>query len=192
MKTIEINGTKRSQISKQEVKSLRSNGQVPCVLYGGEQQLHFAVAAADFKGLIYTPEVHIVKLNIDGTNYSATLQDSQFHPVNDAILHVDFLQVFEDKPLNLDIPVRLTGVSEGVRAGGKLVLKGRRLRVKALPKQMPDCITVDITGLKIGGNIRVKELSAEGVIFLDSPSNVVVAVKMTRNTAAAEATADKK
>ena len=171
MKTIEINGTKRSQISKQEVKSLRSNGQVPCVLYGGEQQLHFAVAAADFKGLIYTPEVHIVKLNIDGTNYSAT---------------------FEDKPLNLDIPVRLTGVSEGVRAGGKLVLKGRRLRVKALPKQMPDCITVDITGLKIGGNIRVKELSAEGVIFLDSPSNVVVAVKMTRNTAAAEATADKK
>jgi len=192
MKTIEINGTKRSQISKQEVKSLRSNGQVPCVLYGGEQQLHFAVAAADFKGLIYTPEVHIVKLNIDGTNYSATLQDSQFHPVNDAILHVDFLQVFEDKPLNLDIPVRLTGVSEGVRAGGKLVLKGRRLRVKALPNQMPDCITVDITGLKIGGNIRVKELSAEGVIFLDSPSNVVVAVKMTRNTAAAEATADKK
>jgi large subunit ribosomal protein L25 len=192
MKTIEINGTKRSQISKQEVKSLRSNGQVPCVLYGGEQQLHFAVAAADFKGLIYTPEVHIVKLNIDGTNYSATLQDTQFHPVNDAILHVDFLQVFEDKPLNLDIPVRLTGVSEGVRAGGKLVLKGRRLRVKALPKQMPDCITVDITGLKIGGNIRVKELSAEGVIFLDSPSNVVVAVKMTRNTAAAEATADKK
>jgi large subunit ribosomal protein L25 len=192
MKTIEINGTKRSQISKQEVKSLRSNGQVPCVLYGGEQQLHFAVAAADFKGLIYTPEVHIVKLNIDGTNYSATLQDTQFHPVNDAILHVDFLQVFEDKPLNLDIPVRLTGVSEGVRAGGKLVLKGRRLRVKALPKQMPDCITVDITGLKIGGNIRVKELSAEGVIFLDSPSNVVVAVKMTRNTAAAEATTDKK
>lgn len=191
MKTIEINGTKRSQISKQEVKSLRSNGQVPCVLYGGEQQLHFAVAAADFKGLIYTPEVHIVKLNIDGTNYSATLQDTQFHPVNDAILHVDFLQVFEDKPLNLEIPVRLTGVSEGVRAGGKLVLKGRRLRVKALPKQMPDSITVDITGLKIGGNIRVKELSAEGVIFLDSPSNVVVAVKMTRNTAAAE-TADKK
>jgi large subunit ribosomal protein L25 len=191
MKTIEINGTKRSQISKQEVKSLRSNGQVPCVLYGGEQQLHFSVAAADFKGLIYTPEVHIVKLNIDGTNYSATLQDTQFHPVNDAILHVDFLQVFEDKPLNLDIPVRLTGVSEGVRAGGKLVLKGRRLRVKALPKQMPDCITVDITGLKIGGNIRVKELNAEGVIFLDSPSNVVVAVKMTRNTAAAE-TADKK
>lgn len=192
MKTIEINGTKRSQISKQEVKSLRSNGQVPCVLYGGEQQLHFSVAAAEFKGLIYTPEVHIVKLNIDGTNYSATLQDTQFHPVNDAILHVDFLQVFEDKPLNLDIPVRLTGVSEGVRAGGKLVLKGRRLRVKALPKQMPDCITVDITGLKIGGNIRVKELTAEGVIFLDSPSNVVVAVKMTRNTAAAEATADKK
>jgi large subunit ribosomal protein L25 len=191
MKTIEINGTKRSQISKQEVKSLRSNGQVPCVLYGGEQQLHFSVAAAEFKGLIYTPEVHIVKLNIDGTNYSATLQDTQFHPVNDAILHVDFLQVFEDKPLNLNIPVRLTGVSEGVRAGGKLVLKGRRLRVKALPKQMPDSITVDITGLKIGGNIRVKEISAEGVIFLDSPSNVVVAVKMTRNTAAAETT-DKK
>jgi large subunit ribosomal protein L25 len=191
MKTIEINGTIRSQISKQEIKNLRSNEQVPCVLYGGEQQIHFSVEAAQFKGLIYTPEVHMVKLNIDGTSYDATLQDTQFHPVNDAILHVDFLQVFENKPLNLSIPVRLSGASEGVKAGGKLVLKSRRLRVKAFPSVMPDFINVDITNLKIGGNIRVREINVEGVTFLDSPTNVIVTVRMTRNAAAEAAAAEK-
>ncbi len=181
MKTIQITGTQRSNISKQEVKELRASGKVPCVLYGGKEQIHFAVESFDFRGLIYTPEVHMVKLNVDGKEYQATLQDVQYHPVNDALRHVDFLEVSADKPITMSIPVKFTGTSEGVRAGGKLISKMRRMKVKALAADMPDFITVDISPMKIGSNVRVRDINVKGVTFLDTPNNVVVTVRVTRN-----------
>ncbi len=191
MKTIEIKGTQRADISKQEVKVLRDNGKVPCVLYGGEDQIHFSVLAFDFRDLIYTPQVHMVDLDVDGKKYLATLQDIQFHPITDAIRHVDFLLVIKDKPVTMSIPVKFTGASEGVKMGGKLVMKMRRVKVIASPDVMPDFIPVDISTMKIGGNIRVRDLNAANVTFLDSPNNVVVSVRMTRNVAAETATAGK-
>ena len=191
MKTIEIKGTQRADISKQEVKVLRDNGKVPCVLYGGEDQIHFSVLSFDFRDLIYTPQVHMVDLDVDGKKYLATLQDIQFHPITDAIRHVDFLLVVKDKPVTMSIPVKFTGASEGVKMGGKLVMKMRRVKVKASPEVMPDFIPVDISPMKIGGNIRVRDLNAANVTFLDSPNNVVVSVRMTRNVAAETATAGK-
>ncbi len=191
MKTIEIKGSKRSDLTKQSVKALRNNEQVPCVLYGGAEPVHFSAQLADFKNLVYTPEVHLVKLTIDGKEFISMLQDIQFHPVTDIIQHCDFLEVNDNKPVTINIPIKFSGASEGVKQGGKLVTKVRKLKVKALPAKLPDHISIDITPLKIGGNIRVRDLNVEGVTFLDSPSNVIVGVRITRNVAA-EATAEKK
>lgn len=191
MKTLEIKGSKRSDLTKQTVKALRNSEQVPCVLYGGAEPVHFSALLADFKHLVYTPEVHLVKLSIDGKEYLSMMQDIQFHPVTDIIQHVDFLEVVDNKPVTINIPIKFSGASEGVKQGGKLVTKSRRLKVKALPSKLPDSIAVDITPLKIGGNIRVRDLTLDGVTFLDSPNNIIVGVRITRNVAA-EATAEKK
>ena len=192
MKTIEINGSKRANISKQEVKNLRGSEMVPCVLYGGEEQVHFSTDLSSFKGLVYTPDVHMVKLSVDGKEYHCVIQDVQFHPVTDVIIHADFLQVFDNKPVTMSIPVKLTGASEGVKMGGKLVTKFRRLKVKALPAHLPDYITVDISSLKIGDTIRVRDLNLSDVTLLESPANVIVSVNMTRNVSAEAAEASKK
>jgi large subunit ribosomal protein L25 len=191
MKTIEIQGSKRSSMTKQSVKALRNNEQVPCVIYGGAEPVHFSAPLASFKGLVYTPDVYMVKLLVDGKEYLSIMQDIQFHPVTDIIQHVDFLEVQNDKPVTILIPLKFTGASEGVKQGGKLVTKVRKLKVKALPAHLPDYVSIDITGLKIGSNVRVRDLNVEGVTFLDSPANVIVGVQTTRNVAAAE-TADKK
>jgi len=191
MKTIEIQGSKRPSMTKQSVKPLRNNEQVPCVLYGGAEPVHFSAPLASFKGLVYTPDVFMVKLLVDGKEYLSIMQDIQFHPVTDIIQHVDFLEVQNDKPVTIHIPLKFTGASEGVKQGGKLVTKVRKLKVKALPAHLPDYVSIDITGLKIGSNVRVRDLNVEGVTFLDSPANVIVGVQTTRNVAAAE-TADKK
>lgn len=192
MKTIEIQGTKRNSMTKQSVKALRNDEQVPCVLYGGDAEpLHFSAPLASFKPLVYTPDVHLVKLVVDGQERQCILQDIQFHPVTDVIQHVDFMAVASDKPVTIQIPIRLTGASEGVKQGGKLVTKVRKLKVKAMPSALPDTINIDITSLKIGGDIRVRDLSVNGVTFLDAPSNVVVGVRTTRNVVAAEGTEKK-
>lgn len=191
MKTIEIQGLKRSDLTKQSLKAIRLNEEVPCVLYGGAEPIHFSVTLSQFKGLVYTPNVYIVKVVIDGKGYSCVMQDVQFHPVNDIIQHVDFLEISENTPVTINVPIKVTGASEGVKQGGKLVTKVRRLKVKALPKQLPDFVNLDITPLKIGGSIRVRDLKLDGVEFLDSPANVVIAVRTTRNVAA-EPAADKK
>ena len=191
MKTFEIKGQKRAEITKQEVKALRLNEMVPCVLYGGEDQIHFSVPAFDFRGLIYTPEVHLVNIAVEGKEYTATLQDIQFHPVTDAINHIDFLLVQPNKPITMSIPVKMTGVSEGVKQGGKLVAKVRRLKVQGMPNEMPDFISVDISNMKIGSSVRVRDINVKGITFLDSPANVIVSVNMTRNVVA-ETAADKK
>ena len=192
MKTIEINGAKRANISKQEVKSLRGSEMVPCVLYGGEEQVHFSTDLSSFKGLVYTPDVHMVKLSVDGKEYQCVIQDVQYHPVTDVIIHADFLQVFDNKPVTMSIPVKLTGASEGVKMGGKLVTKYRRLKVKALPANLPDFISVDISPMKIGDSIRVRDLNLSDLTLLESPANVIVSVNMTRNVSAEAAEAAKK
>ncbi len=183
MKSIEIKGTKRADITKQEVKSLRQAEKVPCIIYGGKEPVHFAAEASAFKNLVYTPDAHLVDLDIDGTKFKAVLKEVQYHPVTDAIIHIDFLEISDNKPVTINIPVKFTGASEGVKQGGKLVAKMRKLRVTALPAKLPDFITIDISDLKIGSSTRVRDLSHDGVSFLDSPNNVVVGVRVTRNVA---------
>ena len=194
MKSIDIKCSPRKEISRQEVRSLRDTGQVPCVMYGGKEPVHFAAHASVFKDLVYTPNTHLVNLDIDGKIYQAILQEIQFHPVDDALIHIDFLEINDKQPVTIGVPVKLSGTSEGVREGGKLLAKMRKLKIKGLVANLPDNIEIDITPLKIGSSVRVRDLVSKGITFLDIPSNVVVGVRITRNVveetpAAAAATA---
>ena len=144
MKSFSINGTKRAAQEKHEARTLRAEGKVPCVLYGGKEQIHFSTPAISLKGLVYTPEVHTVDLTIDGNNYKAIMKDLQFHAVSDKILHIDFIELNENKKVTIDIPVKITGKSAGVRAGGQLLTKLRKLKIFALPKDLPDFVEVKI------------------------------------------------
>ncbi len=180
MKTIEIIGYHRANLGKTAAKSLRTISQVPCVLYGGKEQVHFSVPMILFRDLIYTPEVCQVDLNIEGTHYKAILQDAQYHPVNEMILHVDFLELNEEKPVRMQIPVRLQGTSTGVVKGGKLIPKLRKVLVQALPKDMPDYVDVDITHLDLGKSIKVAEIPKGNYTILNSPSNPVASIEIPR------------
>jgi len=181
MKSITINGSKRESVGKKATKALRNAGQVPCVLYGGDQPVHFSATELAFSGLLYTPNAHTVVIALDnGDKYDAVLQDLQFHPVTDRVLHVDFYQLFEDKEIAMDIPVRLNGNSKGVKNGGVLRKNNRKLRVKALPTNLPDTIEIDITELKIGGKVYVGDLDQEKYRFLHTDNTVVCQVKTAR------------
>ena len=180
MKSVALFGYKRPETGKVSSKSLRSEGKVPCVLYGGAEHIHFSVYSPDFKILVYTPDTFKVRLDIDGQVFNAILQDIQFHPVNDIILHADFLAISDDKAVEIGVPVKLVGNSIGVRQGGKLVVKSKKLRVRALPSQLPDFIEVNIDALEIGKSIKVGDINANGLNLLDSPNNPVVSVNTTR------------
>ncbi len=191
MQTIELKGSKRGVIGKKPTKELRKEGKVPGVLYGGNEVVHFAIDAKQLKSLVYTPNVYIVKLDIDGTQVDAIMQDIQFHPVSDNILHIDFLQIFEDKPVVIEIPVKLQGFAEGVKAGGRLSLEQRKLRVKGLPANLPDTLNIEISHLKLGQTVQVGTLSFDNLEVLNAKNSVVAAVKLTRAARAAQQ-ADKK
>jgi len=191
MKALTISGSPRVNVGKKDAKALRNEGLVPCVLYGGSEQFHFSVAYNDLLPLVYTPEVHTVDLNVNGNVHGAILQDIMFHPVNDKILHVDFLQTRADRDITMDIPVKLTGSAAGVKAGGKLVQNIRKMKVRALPAHLPDFISVDVEKLEIGQGIRVAEVNLEGVTPLMAPNIVIAAVRMTRAAAAAATEAAK-
>ncbi len=178
-----MSGSLRENVGKKDAKKLRREGKVPCVLYGGEKQVGFSMNEVDFKHLIFTPEVKLVDLDIDGKQYKASLQDVQYHPVTDSILHVDFLEVTPGKALVIGIPVRITGVSRGVLMGGKLVQKVRKLKVKGLAEHLPDDIVVDITELDIAQSIKVQHIKVEHLQMLDNPSSIVVTVAATRAVA---------
>ena len=180
MKSITITGTKRAAQTKQETKRLRAEGMVPCVLYGGKEQVHFSTPAMNLKGLVYSPEVHTVDLQIDGTAHRAIMKDIQFHAVSDKILHIDFLQLDDNKKVVVDIPVKIMGNAVGVRAGGQLLTKMRKLKISALPKDLPDVFEISIVKMEIGDSVFVRDMKLKGVEFLDSPSNVITAVKTTR------------
>lgn len=180
MKTVSMSGSPRENVGKKDAKKHRREGNVPCVLYGGEQQIHFVVPEKSFKDVIFTPNTFLIKLEIGGEAYTAVLKDVQYHPVTDEILHVDFMQVFDDKPVAVAVPIRLTGASKGVLKGGRLVRKYRKLKIKALPKDLPDEIVVDITKMNINDTIRVMDLSRPNLEFLDPRLSFVVAVKTQR------------
>ncbi|TWO32264.1 50S ribosomal protein L25/general stress protein Ctc [Seonamhaeicola sediminis] len=187
MKSITINGSKRESVGKKATKALRNAGQVPCVLYGGDNPVHFSAPELAFSKLVYTPSAHTVVISLDnGESFNAVLQDIQFHPVTDAILHVDFYQLFEDKEISLNIPINLVGNSRGVKNGGVLRRPYRKLRVKALPANLPDFIEVDITPLKIGDKINVGDLQNDKYTILHPDNNVVAQVRTSRTAIADE------
>ena len=182
MKSITINGSKRESVGKKATKALRNAGQVPCVLYGGDQPVHFSAAELEFSKLVYTANAHTVVIALGDVSYNAVLQDVQFHPVTENILHIDFYQLFDNKEIAMDIPVILNGMPLGVRAGGVLRRNRRKLRIKALPTNLPDNIQIDISGLKIGDKVYVSELSNDAYNFLHSDNTVVCQVKQSRVT----------
>ena len=183
MKSITIQGTKRESVGKKSTKALRDAELVPCVVYGGEQPINFSSTEKSFKDLVYTPDAHTVVIELDGQKIDAVLQDIQFHPITDKILHADFYQLSADKPVVMEVPVRLTGRSKGVVAGGALRQSFRKLRLKALPANLPDEIVIDVTPLKIGNKLYVGSIKNEAYTFLHPDNAVVVAVKMSRTAA---------
>ena len=189
MKSVSISGSPRANVGKKDAAALRNAERIPCVLYGGKEQIHFSADEAAFKNLIYTPEVNTVNLDIDGKKFHAILQEAQFHRVNDHLLHVDFLEIIPGKPVVMNLPVKTTGTSPGVRAGGKLNKKLKTLKVRGLVEKMPDVIEVPIDALEIGGLIRVSDIKADGLTFLDAPNVTVVNVQVTRAVAAEAAAA---
>ncbi|MEX2350338.1 MAG: 50S ribosomal protein L25/general stress protein Ctc [Flavobacteriaceae bacterium] len=181
MKSITINGSQRESVGKVATKALRNAGKVPCVVYGGDKPIHFSADTLAFKDLVYTPDVHTVVIKLDnGDKINAVLQDIQFHPVTDNIIHVDFYQIFDDKEISMEIPVRLVGNSRGVKNGGVLRVPKRKLRVKALPADLPDFIEADITELKIGSKLYVTELPTENFSIMHPDNTVVAQVRTSR------------
>ncbi len=181
MKSITIKGSERESVGKKATKALRNAGKVPCVVYGGDKPLHFSANELAFKKLVYTPNAHTVVVDLDnGEKVDAVMQDIQFHPVTDKIIHVDFYQLFKDKEVTMNIPVRLKGSSPGVKNGGRLLFRKRKLSIKALPDNLPDFFDVDISKLKIGGNISVELLLNDDFTILHPDTTVVVQVKTAR------------
>ncbi len=180
MKSVAIKGELRSSLGKKDSKKLRAEEKAPAVLYGGETPIHFAVDFAEMRQLIYTPNVFLIDLEIDGKTYKAIMQDIQWHSVEEVVLHVDFLQIAEDKPIKVAVPVKIFGHAKGIRVGGKLNTNLRRLKVKALAADLPDTIDIDVTKLGLGQSIKVADLKSDKVEFLDQKSNVIVSVAMTR------------
>jgi large subunit ribosomal protein L25 len=180
MKTIEIKGSFRTGLGKKSSKEIRKTGSVPCVIYGKEQNIHFHAPELSFKNLVYTHEAHLVNLNLDNKQYKAVLKDIQFHPVSDKILHIDFVEIFEDKPVVISVPVTVHGDSIGVIAGGKLSIKRRNLKVKGLPNDLPESIPVDITNLKIHEGVKVGDLAMDKIEFLDMKKSLVLTIATSR------------
>ena len=192
MKTIAISGSLRENVGKRDAKGLRYEGKAPAVLYGGTEQTHFAVLITDLKDAIYTPEANFVEIDIDGTKAKAIIKELQFHPVTDVLLHVDFLQLDEAKEILMEIPIKLVGVSPGVKMGGKLVQKLRKLRVRSLPANMPQVVEVSISKLEVGNLFRVRDLEKGNYFVTNTAEDTIVSVGMSRALKQAEQASGKK
>ncbi len=180
MKKVSLSGSKRKSVGKKDAKLLRREGQIPAVLYGNKEQVHFSVDEIALKKLVYTPNVYIFELDIDGTKVPAVMKEVQIHPVTDRTVHVDFQEVVDGKPVKIEIPIKLTGLSEGVKSGGKLMQHFRKLKVEALVENLPDTVEIDITEVGIGDKIRVGDVDINGVKLLNPESAVIIAVQMAR------------
>ncbi|MDT0553743.1 50S ribosomal protein L25/general stress protein Ctc [Urechidicola vernalis] len=187
MKSITISGSKRESVGKVATKALRNAGKVPCVLYGGKEALHFSADELAFRNLVYTPNVYTATIELEsGEKFNAILQDIQFHPVTDKILHIDFYQLFSDKEVTMEIPVHLVGNAPGVMNGGSLRFPKRKLRVKGLPDNLPDFFNADISKLRIGSKLTITEIDDHGCTFLHPENTVVVQVRQSRNASEEE------
>lgn len=182
MKTVSMSGSLRENVGKKDAKGLRKEGLVPCVIYGGEDQVHFSTAAANFRQILFTPETFLIDITIDGKTYTTILQDIQYHPITDKVLHADFLLVKADKPVCVSIPIKLEGTAPGVIRGGKLKIRLSKLKVKALAQYIPEYITVNISSLNVGQVIKVKDIHVENVTMMDFANLVIVDIKVARGT----------
>lgn len=197
MRTVEMIGYKRNDLGKKVANELRKSGNVPCVLYGGEQVIHFYTPMILFREVVYTPEVCFINMDIEGDEYKCVLQDIQFHPVSEIIMHADFLLLNDKKPITMEIPIKVEGNSPGVQKGGKLITKLRKIKVKALPQHMPEYIKVDIGNLELGKSIKIGALPTENYTILNNPlvtvASVIIprALKGTETEAAQQAPAKK-
>ncbi len=181
MKTVSLSGSLRENVGKKDAKAQRVAGKVPCVIYGGKEQIHFSTDEVNFKPILYSPSSYLINIDVDGKKYMTILQDVQSHPVSDHLLHVDFLEIDEKKPVVISVPIRVSGTSPGVLKGGKLVKKFRKLKVKALVKNLPDEVEISISDLDINQSVKVGDLKMDNVEFLDLKSAVIVTVQVTRN-----------
>lgn len=191
MKSFDLKGTVRTGLGKKATKAERVADNVPCVLYGTAENVHFTTTVSEIRKLVYTPEVFVVNLNIDGKETKAIMKALQFHPVSDKVLHMDFLAISEDKPVVVNLPVKLEGLAEGVKAGGKLALEMRNLKVKGLYTQIPENIVIDVTELGLGKTIQVAKVSVPNLEILNAKNAVVAQVKLTRAARGAAANAGK-
>lgn len=194
MKTFQLTGktreiAARSADQKRALKAMRNQSEIPAVLYGGEQVVHFAVTQSDVRKLIYTPDIFAIELTIDGVQKMAVMKEIQFHPVTDAILHIDFLEVFPEKPIVMEVPVVLEGHAEGVKAGGKLQLQMRKLKVKANYTDIPERLVINVDNLGLGKTMQVGDIHFEGLEIMNAKNAVVCAVQLTRAARGAQAKA---
>jgi large subunit ribosomal protein L25 len=180
MKTFQLEGSIRELVGKKATKAVRKNESVPCVLYGGVENIHFEAKASSVRKLIYTPEIFLVELNVGGKAYKSIMKDLQFHPVTDKVLHIDFIEVSEKKPIMMKVPIKLEGLAEGVKSGGKLMQEMRTLKVKATYDKIPESLTINVTKIQLGKSIQVGALSFPGLEILSPVMNVVATVKLTR------------
>lgn len=180
MKSIAIKGSQRESVGKAASKALRNAGQVPCVLYGGDNVLHFSAPELAFKNIVYTPNVYTATIELGGKSYNAILQDIQFDPVSDKIIHIDFYQLHDDKEITIEVPIQITGTSPGVMAGGILRVVNRKLKVKALPAKLPDFVPVDISGMEMGNKFYVTKLVQDDYKIMHPDNTVVCQVRISR------------
>ena len=180
MKSITIKGSERENVGKKATKAVRDAGMVPCVIYGGNQPVHFVADERAFKDLVYTPNAHTVVIELNGASYNVIMQDIQFHPVSDKILHIDFFQLSDDKEIVMEVPVKVTGTSPGVLLGGVLNLNQRRLKVKALPKNLPDFVEANISELQMGNKLYVTKLTTNNFKLMHPDNTVVCQVRISR------------
>jgi large subunit ribosomal protein L25 len=192
MKSVTLSGSLRTNVGKVNAKAVREKGNVPCVIYGGKEQIHFEADIRAFKPVIFTPNAHIVEIDLGGKVYKTVLQEAQYHKINDKLIHADFLEIVDGKPVTANIPVIIVGQSEGVKKGGKLVLKVRKLKARGIAATLPDSIEIDITKLDIGDSIAVGDIKVEGATLLNAKNVSVVSVATTRAVASENPTPGKK
>lgn len=186
MKTVSMSGSLRESVGKKDAKLQRSEGRIPCVLYGGKEQIKFVADEKAFQQIVFTPDSHFIKLTIDGISYDCVLKDIQYHPVSDSILHADFIEFVMDKPLTMSVPVKFTGNAPGLIKGGELVKKFRKLNVRALPADMPEAVVVDISNLDMDQKIIISEILQEKFNILEKPERYIIAIRPTRVTVTVE------
>lgn len=191
MKSITINGQLRTENGKRATRQLRSQGQVPGVIYGGKQEINFSAPAADFRPIVYTSQFMVADIAVDGTTHRCILKDMQFDKVNDSLTHVDFLELVEDKKVLANLPLKFVGTPEGVKIGGKLVTKMKAVKVKALPKDLKEFLEVDLTNLQLNENLRVEDIKTENMEIMNSPRIPIATITMTRQLRQEEAAAAK-